>query len=184
MNVVYRGVANPIYISKPNVVSFEATAFGLKKLDNFGNYNLNVGTGRTIDITIKSKLKNGDSLTEIKTLRIKDISVPIGTINGIGCGNKCELKLKKEEMTDAIIKAEVKNFVHDLDLIVASFKIKMPHYRVIKINGNKMNVRANDLFTLLRPDDIIEIFDIKSYISGSSSYRLKGIAPITIRIIE
>ena len=47
-----------------------------------------------------------------------------------------------------------------------------------------MNVRANDLFTLLRPDDIIEIFDIKSYISGSSSYRLKGIAPITIRIIE
>ena len=31
MNVVYRGVSNPIYISKQNVLSFEASAPGLKK---------------------------------------------------------------------------------------------------------------------------------------------------------
>jgi len=184
MNVVYRGISNPIYISKPNAISFEATAFGLRKLDSLGNYNLSPGTGKTVDITVKSKLKNGDSLTETKTLRIKDISAPIGTINGIGCGSKCELKLKKEDLTNAIIKAEMKNFLHDLGMKVTSFKIKMPHYRVIKINGNKMNVRANDLFTLLQPNDIVTIFDIKIRLSGSSRYRLKGVTPIIIKIIE
>lgn len=39
MNVVYRGIPNPIYISKPNVLSFEATAPGLTKTDSLGNYN-------------------------------------------------------------------------------------------------------------------------------------------------
>lgn len=184
MNVVYRGIANPIYISKPNAVSFEATAPGLKKLDKLGNYNLSPGTGQRVDITIKSKLNNGDSLTEIKTLRIKDVSAPIGTINSIGCSSKCELKLKKEELTDAEIGAKVNDFIHNIDLRVASFKIKMPHYRTIEIDNNKMNPRANDLFTLLIQNDIVKIFDIKVYISGSSNYRLKGIAPIIIRIIE
>ena len=184
MNVVYRGVANPIYISKPNAVPFEATAPGLRKIDSLGNYNLSPSTGRTVDITIKSKLKNGDSLTETKTLRIKDISAPIGTINGIGCGSKCELKLKKEDLTDAVINAELKNFLHDLGIAVISFKIKMPHYRVIKISGNEMNVRANDLFTLLQPDDSVIIFDIKIRLSGNSRYKLKGVAPIIIKIIE
>ena len=67
---------------------------------------------------------------------------------------------------------------------VTSFKIKMPHYRTLEIDGNKMNVWANDLFTLLRPDDLIQIFDITVKISGSTSYRLKRIAPIIIEITE
>ncbi|MFC0603607.1 GldM family protein [Winogradskyella pulchriflava] len=184
MNVVYRGVSNPIYISKPNTLSFEAKAPGLTKKDSLGNYNLNPGQGNTIDIEIKSKLKNGDSLTEVKTLRIKDIKPPIGTINNIGCGSMCELKLKKEELTDAIIGAKINEFLFDLNFYVTSFKIKMPHYRTIKIDGNKMNVRANDLFTLLIPNDNIVIFDISVYIRGRSNYRLKKIAPIIIKIIE
>ncbi|MUU79850.1 GldM family protein [Winogradskyella endarachnes] len=184
MNVVFRGVSNPIYISKPNAVSFEATAFGLRKLDSLGNYILSPGTGKTVDITIKSKLKNGDSLIETKTLRIKDISAPIGTINGIGCGSKCELKLKKEDLTNSVINAEMKNFLHDLGMKVISFKVKMPHFKTLEINGNKMNVRANDLFTLLQPNDSVIIFDIKIRLSGSSRYRLKGVAPIVIKIIE
>lgn len=184
MNVVYRGVANPIYISKPNAISFEATATGLKKIDSLGNYNLSPGSGNTLDVVIKSKLKNGDSLTETKTLRIKDISAPIGTINGIGCGSKCELKLKKEDLTNAIIKAEMKNFLHDLDLMVTSFKIHMPHFKTLEIEGNKMNLRANDLFTLLIPNDVVKIYDIRVYLKGRSHYRLKLIEPITIKIIE
>ncbi|WP_179021298.1 GldM family protein [Winogradskyella forsetii] len=184
MNVVYRGVSNPIYISKPNVIWFEASAPGLKEKDKKGNYILAPGSGNTIDITIKSKLNNGDSLTEIKTLRIKDIKAPIGTINKLGCGANCELKFKKKELTNAVIDAKIYDFLHEMDFVVNSFKIKMPHYRTLEIDGNTMNIWANDLFTLLRPGDLIQIFDINIHISGSSSYRLKGVSPILIKIIE
>lgn len=184
MNVVYRGVSNPIYISKPNAVSFEASAPGLKKLDSLGNYVLSAGLGKTVEVIIHSKLKNGNTITEIKTLRIRDISPPYGTFNNLVCNPKCELKLKKEELTDAKIDAKINDFLHDMDFSVTSFKIKMPHYRTLEIDGNKMNVWANDLFTLLRPDDLVVIFDINVKIRGNSKYRLKGISPISIRIIE
>ena len=183
MNVVYRGIPNPIYIAKPNALSFEVSAFGLKKVDNYGNYTLNPGSGKTVDLKIRSKLKNGDSLTEIKTLRIKDLKAPFAMINQIGCDSKCELKLKKEELANAVIEVKVNDFLFDRDFYVTAFKIKMPHYRTIHIEGNKMNVRANDLFTLLVPNDKVIIFDIKIRISGNSSYRLKNIAPIIIEIV-
>lgn len=184
MNVVYRGISNPIYITKPNALSFEAKAPGLSKKDRLGSYSMNPGSGNTVGIEIISKLKNGDSLVETKILRIKDIEAPIGTINKLGCDSMCELKLRKEELTDAIIGVKINNFLYDLDFRVISFKIKMPHYRTIEIMGNKMNIRANDLFTLLMPNDDVVIFDIKIYIPGRSKYRLKGIAPIEIKILE
>lgn len=184
MNVVYRGVSNPIYISKPKAISFEASAPGLKKVDNLGNYVLSTGLGNTVDIIIQSKLKNGNSLTEIKTLRIRDIGRPYGTINNFGCNFNCELKFTKEELTDAMIGAKVNDLLHNMDFIVSSFKLKMPHYRTLEIEGNKMNIWANDLFTLLRPNDKIQIFDIKVRILGVNSYRLKGVIPISIEVIE
>ncbi|WP_296385871.1 GldM family protein [Winogradskyella sp.] len=184
MNVVYRGFPNPIYISKPNTKSVIASASGLKKIDNNGNYILSPGSGDSVDIEIRSLLKNGDSKSEVKTLRIKDINAPYGTINNRGCNSKCELQFTKEEMTNSKIGAKTNDFLYGLDFRVTAFKIKMPHYRTIKIVGNKMNIRANDLFTLLRPNDSIQIFDIKLKIRGSSHYRLKGIPPILIKIVE
>ena len=160
INVVYRGFSNPIYISKPNVMSFEASASGLRKKDSLGNDVLSPGTGKSVDIKIKWKLKNGDYLSQIKTLRIKDIGKPYRTINNFDCDTKCELKLK-EELTNAIIDVKVNDFLHDNDFIVTSFKIKMHHYRTIEIVGDKMNIRANDLFTLLKPNDLIQIFNIR-----------------------
>ena len=186
MNVVYRGVPNHIYISKPNVVSFEATAFGLKKLDNFGNYNLNVGTGRTIDITIKSKLKNGDSLTEIKTLRIKDISVPIGTINGIGCGRDCELKMTKNKlMKESSISVKVEDFIFDWSFKVRHFKLKINDTEIIQVNGSILNAEKLNVLEKLKINDSVKIFDIRWSIIGSkSTYSLRAPSPILIRIIE
>ena len=118
MNVVYRGVRNPIYISKTNLESFEASAPGLTKIDDLGNYSLNAGKGNTVDIEIKSKLNNGDSLSEIKTLRIKDIGKLTGTINDLGCGNKCEVLLTKDELTNGKVGVKVNEFMFDWKLKV------------------------------------------------------------------
>ena len=186
MNVVYRGVANPIYISKPNAVSFEATAPGLKKIDSLGNYNLNPGTGKTVDIAIKSKLKNGDSLTEIKSLRIKDISAPIGTINGIGCGRDCELKMTKNKlMKESSISVKVEDFIFDWSFQVRHFKLKINDTEIIQVNGSILDAEKLNVLEKLKINDSVKIFDIRWSIIGSkSTYSLRAPSPILIRIIE
>ena len=186
MNVVYRGVANPIYISKPNAVSFEATAFGLKKLDSLGNYNLSPGTGKTVDIIIKSKLKNGDSLTETKTLRIKDIDMPKSLLNGIGCNSsKCELMLTKKELKNAAITLDSESLV--LDFEVTGFKLKVPNQDGITITGNVIPKEVNKIIDNLKKDNQVYLFNIDAKIKNyhtSNSIRICKIRPIIIRIVE
>ena len=185
MNVVYRGVANPIYISKPNAVSFEATAFGLRKLDSLGNYNLSPGTGRTVDITIKSKLKNGDSLTETKTLRIKDIGSLNAVINGLGCGNKCEIHLTKEELKSATIGLKVNDFLFDWKFVVTGFKLALNEDEIITVIGAKPNRSTQSFIEELSVNDLVFVFDIKCKIVGApSGIRYKNPPPILIRIVE
>lgn len=185
MNVVYQGISNPIYISKPNAISFEATAPGLKKIDSLGNYNLSPGTGKTVDITIKSKLKNGGSLTEIKTLRIKDIGIPLSLLNGIGCNsNKCELMLSKQDLKNGLITLDSESLILDLD--VTGFKLKVPNQDVITIIGNVIPKEVNKIIDDLKNDDQVFVFDIKPKIKNSisNSFRICKISPIIIRIIE
>lgn len=184
MNVVYRGISNPIYISKPNAVSFEATAFGLRKLDSLGNYNLSPGTGNTLDVVIKSKLKNGDSLTETKTLRIKDISAPVSTINGIGCGGKCEVLLKKDELTSGKIGVKVNDFLFSWEFKVSGFKIHLKG-KTYDFEGNLLDNSLEQEIQNLKKDDQLVIFDIKYKIVGASGrIRYKNPPPILIRIVE
>ncbi len=183
-NVVYRGISNPIYISKPNAISFEATATGLKKIDSLGNYNLSPGSGNTLDVVIKSKLKNGDSLTETKTLRIKDISAPIGTINGIGCGSKCEIKMTKEEFCNATIGLKPNDFIYDWNFIVTKFKIAFEKGNILQVEGFKPDTLMQETIRQLKPNDLVTIFDIRYIVSGVNLYCMKSPSPISIRIIE
>ncbi|MBC3845912.1 hypothetical protein H8K90_05945 [Winogradskyella echinorum] len=184
MNVVYRGVANPIYISKPNALSFEATAPGLVKKDNKGNYVLSARSGNSVDIKIKSVLKNGDSLTETKTLRIKDIGKLNGTINGLGFGNKCEIRLTKEELKKATIGVKVNDFLFDWNFVVAEFKVAYNEEIILDNDGFKFTDSSKQVIKELKVNDLIIIFDIKVFISGINTYRTKNPAPITVRIIE
>ena len=68
--------------------------------DDNGNYTLSPQYGEFADVIIKSLINNGDTLIESKRLRIKNLGKVYGTINGIGCGIKCEVLLPKEELKE------------------------------------------------------------------------------------
>jgi hypothetical protein len=184
MNVVYRGVSNPIYISKPNVLSFEASAPGLVKKDNNGNYVLAARSGNSVEIEIISKLKNGDSLTEIKTLRIKDIGKLNGTINRLGCGSKCEIKLTKEELANATVGVKVNDFLFDWNFVVTRFKLALNDKKILDFEGTQFNNSSKSIIEKLSVNDLVIVFDIRVKILGTNNYRLKNPAPIYIRIVE
>lgn len=184
MNVVYRGLNNPIYISKPNAVSFEASAPGLKKIDSLGNYKFSPGRGRTVDIIIKSKLNNGDTLTEKKTLRIKDIGLIYITVNNIGCGTKCIVQLTKEELMNIKVGVKAIDFLFDWKLKVNGFKI---HFQdnSYNIEGNLIDNQTKHKIKNLKKGDRVIIYDIKSKIQkGGTHIRYKNPAPVIINIVD
>ncbi|EDP72665.1 hypothetical protein FBALC1_16227 [Flavobacteriales bacterium ALC-1] len=185
MNVVYRGMNNPIIISMSNAKEIIAIGKGLTKINNSNNlYNMNAGTGNEVDILIKGIMPNNDTIIDKKTLKIKDIKAPIGTINGIGCGSKCEVLLTKDELKNGIINVTFENFIFDLKVNVTSFKVNLPNKKSVLVEGIRMNKNIINEIEQSMVNDKVVIFDIRVHLSGNTRYKLKKAAPILIRIIE
>lgn len=183
MNVVYRGITNPMRIAIPNAVRIEATAPGLKKIDEFGNYNFIPRSGNHVDINILGIMPNNDTIHVTKKIRIKNIGRFFGTINGIGCGAKCEVLLTKRQLKNGTLKAKLNDFLFDWadKTEITSFKIKIPKHKTIDISGHKIK-GLDEQIQHLTIGDIVQIFDIKLKITGQGF--MKPPSPIIIRIVE
>lgn len=151
VNIVYRGVTNYLTVSVPNNKGFNVIAPGLQGLGN-GKFILRPGVGKTIDLLVNFKDDKDKLITEKHTLRIKNLSQPIGLLNGNNCSN-CLVLLKKDEIKKSIISTKIDDFLFfDLDsdfFKVNSFEIKISEKKIIKIEGNTFNEEAvNELYKL------------------------------------
>jgi len=83
MNVVYRGVDNPMTVSIPGIPDnkVNATGAGLTKASG-SKYIMRPTTGRTVTITASGTLPDGQGISTKSEFRIKDIPRPTGTIRG------------------------------------------------------------------------------------------------------
>ena len=81
MNVVYRGVENPMTISIPGIPDnkVNASAPGLKRAGG-SKYNMIPGKGREISISASGSLPDGQRVSTTTKFRIKDIPAPQGTV--------------------------------------------------------------------------------------------------------
>src|SRR4029079_18146552 len=84
MNVVYRGVVNPMSISFAGVSDSDvhANAPGLTKASGTGKYNMSPGSGSEVTINVTAKLPDGKVVSDKKAYRIKNIPAPQGAIGG------------------------------------------------------------------------------------------------------
>ena len=181
MNVVYRGVSNPLTLSMPGTVSFEASAPGLKKVDDYGNYIMVPGSGLTVDIELRGKLSNGETVSAIKTFRIKDLPAPIGTINKLGCGKKCIIELTKDEFLNGKVGIKIENFIHEYEAEIQSFKLKLNDSESFFVQGNGIN----GVIENLRVGDSILIYYLKAKYGPPFSYfKMRQPSNIRIKIIQ
>ena len=102
LNVVYRGIDNPIKIAVPGAESFIASAPGLKKGTGEGNYILNPGSGNEVTITIVGKMTEGKLLTEKKVFRIKGLPAPAGIINNMLPNDDQPIRMTKDELIKSV----------------------------------------------------------------------------------
>ncbi|HET8735397.1 MAG TPA: gliding motility protein GldM [Pricia sp.] len=179
MNVVYRGVANPMSISIPGIPNnkVRASAPGLKAV-NGSKYVMNPQQGRTVTITASGTLPDGQTVSSKSEFRIKDIPRPAGTVSK----QDGSVKLPRQNVEIATIGAMLEDFDFDLNLAVSGFKFKVPGQPTVSVDGNKLNGMAKSALKRAQRGDVVQFFDIEAYITNNKSYKLKKVSPVVVEI--
>ena len=182
MNVVYRGVSNPMTITFAGIQDnkIRANASGLSKVKG-SSYMMNPGTGREVTINVSGTLPDGDPVRDSATFRIKDIPRPTGTIRGEDGDGGC-VRMQRQGLVKSSIGAALQDFDFDLKLNVTGFSFKVSGQPTIKVNGRKLNTQASNALKRAKRGETLQIFDITANIAGNSGYKLKKISPICIEL--
>lgn len=181
MNVVYRGVDNPMTISIPGIPNnkVKATAPGLKALGG-SSYTVRPSRGEFLRIEAKGELPDGSQVTTTTQFRIKDVPAPSGTVRG----EFGSVRMSRSELEKTIVGAELVDFDFDLPIAVSGFKMKIPNQPTIEVKGSRMDAKAVSAIRRASRGDVVRIFDIKTYPTTDTSYFLKPAAQVIVEIIN
>ena len=181
MNVVYRGVVNPMTISMPGVPDSQVTASapGLSRKSG-PNYIMkpNVGSAEvTINVTGTFE---GQKFSSSKKFRIKDIPKPEGAI----LRTTGAVKLAKANILAGELSVAFNDFDFDLSTRVNSFRILVPGQPSVVVQGNRVSASgaAAAAVNRAKKGDIIQISEIRYSVSGYSGTP-KPATPISIEVL-
>ncbi|AXG68238.1 hypothetical protein KORDIASMS9_00431 [Kordia sp. SMS9] len=178
MNVVYRGVDNPMTISFAGVSDNKvaANAPGLsKKGSAAGAYNMKPQGGREVTINVSATLDDGSKATDKKTFRIKEIPAPTGQFRGLSGAQK----MSKAGIAKGTVKAIFEDFDFDLPLTVTQFDFKVPGQPTITVKGGRLDTRAKNALNRAKRGQTVQILNIKAKSRGPL---IKKVSPVIIEI--
>ncbi|WP_111309205.1 gliding motility protein GldM [Confluentibacter sediminis] len=179
MNVVYRGVKNPMTISFAGIAdnNVNASAQGLSRVSG-SKYVMDATKiqGREVTINVTGKI-DGQSVSDRATFRIKDLPKPTGTVRG----EDGSVKMQRDALSISTIGAKFDDFDFELPLNVTGFKFKVPGQPTIDVNGNKLDSRAKAALLKAKRGEDVQIFDIEAKASGVSVI-LKKVSPVMIEL--
>ena len=166
MNVVYRGLPNPMTISFAGIGDnfVNASAPGLSKAGGNGKYNLNPGAGTEVTVSVSGKMNDGKTVSDKKVFRIKNIPAPAGAIGG-GTGVQ---KGAKSRLEVSQVSAKLSDFLYDLNFQVTQFTFKVPGQPAIVVNGDRVDGRCKAALARVTRGDQVTISDIKTKVVGAS----------------
>ena len=179
MNVVYRGVANPMSISFAGVAADKVSASGpgLRSVGS-GKYVMNPGAGNEAVINVTGTLPDGSKVSDKKTFRIKGIPGPVGTVRGeVGV-----VKGPKSSLEISSVGAKLVDFDFEVGLDVVGFNFKVTGQPTIVVSGNKLNAQCKAVLSKAGRGDQVTISEIKTKLVGAGSYMLPRTAPVIYEI--
>lgn len=165
MNVVYRGVVNPMTISFAGIADNMVTASGagLSKAGGNGKYNMSPGQGNEVIISVTGKLPDGTSANDKKSYRIKNIPAPQGAI----AGTAGESKGAKGRLAVSQVTAVLPDFDFQVNLKVTQFTFRVSGQPSVVVNGDRVNAQCAAAMARAGRGDIVTISEIKTKIEGS-----------------
>ena len=179
MNVVYRGVSNPMSISFAGVAADKVSASGpgLRSVGS-GKYVMNPGAGNEAVINVTGKLPDGSTVSDKKTFRIKGIPGPVGTIRG----EMGVVKGPKSSLEISTVGAKLVDFDFEVGLDVVGFNFKVTGQPTVVVPGNKLNAQCKAVLAKAGRGDQVTISEIKTKLVGAGSYMLPRTAPVIYEI--
>ncbi|MBL4663327.1 MAG: gliding motility protein GldM [Flavobacteriaceae bacterium] len=182
MNVVYRGVVNPMTISIPGIPDSKVSASGNGLTKATGSkYNMTPKQGRTVSISARGTLPDGQVVNTTSEFRIKDIPRPTGTIRGEDGDGGC-VRMQRQGLEISSVGAMLPDFDFDLKLRVTGFSFKVSGQPTVKVSGTKLNTQAKAALRRAKRGETVQIFDINANIANNSGYKLKKISPVCIEL--
>jgi gliding motility-associated protein GldM len=177
MNVVYRGVPNPISISVPGIASnkVNASAPGMSKVGD-GKFMLKAGSGSEVKINVTATMPDGKTMSSAQVFRIKGLPAPTGKVGGSE-----KNKGPKSNLEVCTVTAVMEDFDFPVTANVTGFAIKVPGQATIPVVGNKMDSRARAAIAKASRGDVVIISDIKVSFVGIDQFA-KRVSPCTYEI--
>ena len=177
MNVVYRGIQNPISIAVPNSKSYTVSGLGVKK--DKGKYYISPGAGNEMTVTLEIVLKDDSIVIEEHLFRIKGIATVLGRINNRNCSD-CIVLMKKKELLNAKISVYPEDFVFDIKFKVASFSIQLPNKKSIDVFGDTIDEHIFNQLKKLKKGSFFEIYKINYTVNLPAFFPSAGVIKVQI----
>ncbi len=177
MNVVYRGVPNPISISVPGIASnkVNASAPGMSKVGD-GKFMLRPGAGSEVKINVSATMPDGKTMSSAQVFRIKGLPAPTGKVGGSD-----KNKGPKSNLEVCTVSATMEDFDFPVTVNVTQFNVKVPGQPTIVVSGNKMDGRARAAIAKATRGDVVVISEIKASFVGIDQVA-KRVSPCTYEI--
>ena len=181
MNVVYRGVVNPMTISMPGVPDNQvnASAPGLSRKSG-PNYIMKPNAGSSEVTIVVTGTFDGQKFSSSKKFRVKDIPKPEGAI----LRTTGAVKLAKANILAGELSVAFNDFDFDLTTKVNSFRILVPGQPSVVVQGSRVSASgaAAAAVNRAKKGDIIQISEIRYSVSGYSGTP-KPATPISIEVL-
>jgi gliding motility-associated protein GldM len=184
MNVLYRGVDNPLEIGVPGVDPNKVRVSGPGVSGSGGVYKADVTNlkGKEISISVSVEETDADGKTTVrpagsKTFRIKGLPGAEGTIYKRNSG-----LFSKSAIANATIEAGFQDFVFDLPLKVTSFEVAIPGSPPERITGNRLTGAVKTKIERLKPGATVTIRNIKATAVGNPRVKLDRVATISVDV--
>jgi gliding motility-associated protein GldM len=180
MNVVYRGVVNPMTISFAGISAdkVSASAPGLSSAGKPGAYKMSPGQGTEVTIVVSGTLPDNSKVSDRKIFRIKGIPGPTGTVRG----EMGVVKGPKGSLEVSTVGAKLVDFDFEVGLDVVGFNFKVAGQPTVVVQGNKINAQCKSVLSKAGRGDQVTISEIKTKLSGAGSYMLPRTAPVIFEI--
>ncbi len=178
MNVVYRGVDNPMTVSFAGIPSnkVKASAPGLSPSGK--GYIMKPTSGKEVTITVTGTLPNGETVRDSEKFRIKDLPRPIGTISR----EFLNVKKNRSNLQVSTVGATFgDDFDFELSPRVTEFIFKVSGQPSVKISGTKLNGAAKSALKKARKGDIVRFVQIKATVPG---VKLKGVTDVSVELLD
>jgi gliding motility-associated protein GldM len=182
MNVVYRGIENPITVSMPGVPenNISASVPGHTFTKKSGStYILKPGAGKDLGIKVNGTIE-GETFSSTTKFRIKSLPRPTPTIRE-QMQEGGAIKMPRAALEVSPVGAMFEDFDFDLSPVVRRFTMSVPGQASVVVNGNRLDSAAKKALSLAKNGDIIQFFDIRADVPGAQ-VNVKSMPALLVQI--